>query len=92
MQDARHALRDGGCRHRLPRPGDAGGLRRALPGVRPRLLCVLRSHGDAEYDGLAAWWRDELGVEPIDISALRTYNAGSESFRKESEAYEYADH
>ncbi|MCB0049373.1 MAG: hypothetical protein KDE24_07510, partial [Caldilinea sp.] len=36
---------------RLPRPGDAGGLRRALPGVRPRLLCVLRSHGDAEYDG-----------------------------------------
>lgn len=42
---------------------------------------------------LAAWWRDELGVEQIDIKrALRTYNAGSESFRKESEAYEYADH
>ena len=40
---------------------------------------------------LAAWWREELGMEPVDIKrALRTYNAGSESFRKESEAYEYA--
>lgn len=40
---------------------------------------------------LTAWWLEELRVEPVDIKrALRTYNAGSESFRKESEAYEYA--
>jgi coenzyme F420-reducing hydrogenase gamma subunit len=40
---------------------------------------------------LAAWWREQLGMEPEEIKrALRTYNAGSESFRKESEAYEYA--
>ena len=40
---------------------------------------------------LANWWREQLGMEPDEIKrALRTYNAGSESFRKESEAYEYA--
>lgn len=40
---------------------------------------------------LAAWWCAELGMAPDEIKrALRTYNAGSESFRKESEAYEYA--
>jgi sulfhydrogenase subunit delta len=40
---------------------------------------------------LATWWREQLGMEPEEIKrALRTYNAGSESFRKESEAYEYA--
>jgi coenzyme F420-reducing hydrogenase gamma subunit len=40
---------------------------------------------------LTAWWREQLGMEPEVIQrALRTYNAGSEAFRKESEAYEYA--
>ena len=40
---------------------------------------------------LATWWREQLGMEPEAIKrALRTYNAGSEAFRKESEAYEYA--
>ncbi len=40
---------------------------------------------------LTAWWREQLGMAPEAIQrALRTYNAGSEAFRKESEAYEYA--
>ncbi|HAJ34675.1 MAG TPA: oxidoreductase [Chloroflexi bacterium] len=40
---------------------------------------------------LTAWWREQLGMEPETIRrALRTYNAGSEAFRKESEVYEHA--
>ncbi len=34
MQAARHGVRDGGAGYSLPRPGNAGGLRRALPGLR----------------------------------------------------------
>ncbi len=42
---------------------------------------------------LMAWWRQQLGVEQDGIvRALRTYNSGAEAFRKESEAYEHADH
>jgi len=40
---------------------------------------------------LMAWWREQLGASPDAIvRALRTYNAGSEAFRRESEAYEHA--
>lgn len=40
---------------------------------------------------LMAWWHEQLGASPDTIvRALRTYNAGSEAFRRESEAYEYA--
>ena len=35
----------------VPRPGDAGRLRRDLPGLRPRLLRLLRPDGDAEHRG-----------------------------------------
>ncbi|MBW7884188.1 MAG: oxidoreductase [Caldilineaceae bacterium] len=41
---------------------------------------------------LTAWWRSQLGVSPANVvRALRTFNAFSEPFRKESEAYEYAE-
>ncbi|GIV68303.1 oxidoreductase [Caldilinea sp.] len=40
---------------------------------------------------LMTWWREQLGASPQTIvRALRTYNAGNEVFRKESEAYEHA--
>jgi hypothetical protein len=40
---------------------------------------------------LTAWWRRHLDLEDADIlRALRTFNAYSEAFRKESEAYEHA--
>lgn len=41
---------------------------------------------------LTAWWRSQLGVSPANVvRALRSFNAFSEPFRKESEAYEYAE-
>ena len=46
---ARHRLRDGRARHTVPRPGHPRGLRRALPGLQPRLLRLLRPDGDAEH-------------------------------------------
>ena len=48
VQAARQCLRHGRPRHALPRPGDPCRLRRALPGLRPRLLRLLRADGDAE--------------------------------------------
>ena len=36
-------------RDAVPRPGDPRRLRRALPGVQPRLLRLLRADGDAEH-------------------------------------------
>jgi coenzyme F420-reducing hydrogenase gamma subunit len=42
---------------------------------------------------LSDWWQAKLGVEPHAIvRAFRTYNAGSELFRRESERYDHADH
>ncbi|NDJ59577.1 MAG: oxidoreductase [Chloroflexi bacterium] len=41
---------------------------------------------------LSAWWR-RLGVaDPQLMRAFRSFNAGAEAFRKESEAHEHADH
>ena len=48
---ARHRLRHRRARDAVPRPGDARRLRRALPGVQPRLLRLLRPDGDAEHRG-----------------------------------------
>ena len=39
----------GGARNRLPGTRHAGGMRRALPQLRPRLLRLLRAHGDAQH-------------------------------------------
>ena len=47
VQAARHRVRDGRPRHALPGPGHARRLRRDLPGLRPRLLRLLRPDGDA---------------------------------------------
>jgi coenzyme F420-reducing hydrogenase gamma subunit len=42
---------------------------------------------------LSDWWRHQLGQDDDTIRrAFRTYNAGSELFRRESERYEHADH
>ena len=48
---AGHTCVHGGARDALPRPGDAGRLRRAVPVVRPGLLRLLRADGDAEHRG-----------------------------------------
>ena len=49
VQAARHDLRHGGTRDAVPRPGDAGWLRRHLPRTRTRLLRVLRTDGHAPH-------------------------------------------
>ncbi len=54
VQGARHALRDGRGWDALPRPGDAGGLRRDLSRVRPGLLRLLRPDGVPEHQGAGA--------------------------------------
>ena len=63
VQGARHAVRDGRARHAVPRPGHAGGLRRDLPGLRPRLLRLLRPDGDARTSPRSPRQWQELGVE-----------------------------
>ena len=45
LQAARHLVRHGGPRHPVPRAGHPGRLRRHLPGLRPRLLRLLRPGG-----------------------------------------------
>ena len=57
VQAARQRLRHGRARHRLPRPGHPRRLRRDLPGLRPRLLRLLRAQGDAEHRAPCAGWR-----------------------------------
>ena len=51
MQAGRDHLRDGGARHAVPRPGDAGRVRGSLPILHARLLRLLRPHGDPEHRG-----------------------------------------
>ncbi len=48
MQEPRHPVRDGLPRHPVSRPDHPGGLRRALPGLQPGLLRLLRPGRDAE--------------------------------------------
>ena len=49
VQAPRDHLRHGCSRDAVPRAGHAGRLRRDLPGVRARLLRLLRPDGDAEH-------------------------------------------
>ena len=82
MQTARHGLRDG-AGHRLPRPRDACGLRRDLPGVPARLLWLFRPDGDAEHR--MRWPKSgSAGREPSAdlVRAFRTFNAAAEPFRE----------
>ena len=51
VQASRDRLRRGDRRLRLPRPGDPDRLRRALPGLRPGLLCLLRTEGVGQRAG-----------------------------------------
>ncbi len=76
VQAPRHRLRDGRARHAVPRAGDARRLRRALPGLRPRLLRLLRPDGDAEHrlarrGSSTVLGMGERGVERV----FRTFNA-----------------
>ena len=86
VQAARHRLRHGRARDAVPRPGHARRLRRALPGLRPRLLRLLRPDGDAEHrlaDAAAAacsaWTTAD--VERV----FRTFNADAPAFREAAE-------
>ena len=49
VQAARQRLRHGGARHAVPRSGHPGRLRRAVPGVRPGLLRLLRPAGHPQH-------------------------------------------
>ena len=57
VQAPGHGLRDGRPRHALPRAGDPGRLRRALPVLPARLLRLLRPGGVAEHRLLGSWWQ-----------------------------------
>ena len=63
VQAARQRLRHGRARHALPRAGHARRLRRALPGVQPRLLRLLRADGDAEHAVARPRWLQRLGAD-----------------------------
>ena len=81
-------LRDGGARHAVPRTGDARRLRRALPGLRPRLLRLLRPEGDAQHRvARAAGWPRSAWTSAALQRVYRTFNADAEPFRKESERH-----
>ena len=91
VQAARHGVRDGGARHAVPRAGHAGRLRRALPGLRARLLRLLRARGDAEHrrrsaaGGSSGWAR--RGPSSCAPSAPST--PGRPAFRTASDAHEH---
>ena len=83
VQAAGHRLRDGGARHALPRAGHPGRLRRALPGLRPRLLRLLRPGGDAEHRGArpTGGRSSSASTRPDLVRAFRTFNAWAAPFR-----------
>ena len=57
-------------------PGHARRLRRALPGLRPRLLRLLRPDGDAEHRRRSARGWTRLGATTVDlVRVYRTFNA-----------------
>ncbi len=86
VQAARQRLRDGRPRDAVPRAGHARRLRRALPGLRPRLLRLLRPDGDAEH-GLADAQLQVLGVDERGCRRVfRTFNADAPAFRESVDA------
>ena len=90
VQAAGHRLRDGRARHAVPGPGDARRLRRAVPGLRPRLLRLLRPEGDAEHVVARASRGSALGQSRPRRSCARSApstRAPSPS-AKESEAHD----
>ena len=83
VQAARRRLRHGRARDAVPRPGDARGLRRALPRVRPRLLRLLRADGDAEHRRARAAAAHASACSELDVERVfRTFNANAEPFRE----------
>ena len=76
VQAARRPVRDGHARRAVPRPGDARRLRRALPGLRARLLRLLRAEGDARtFPRCAPGGRGPLGRDERTVDrALATFN------------------
>ncbi len=80
--DLRHDLRTGGARDALPGAGDAGGVRRHLPRLRPRVLRLLRPGRVSEAAG-ARGSVAALGAGPEELSrALRGVNAWAPGFRE----------
>ena len=76
VQGPRNGLPARRSRHAVPRAGDAGGLRGALPVGRPRLLRLLRSGRHCEHRLARSPSCSPAGVEPVDVSRLfRTFNA-----------------
>ena len=73
-------------------PGDARRLRRALPGVRPRLLRLLRPDGDAEHGRRSRGGCAALGMRERDVERVfRTFNADAEPFRARARRHELSD-
>ncbi len=73
------ALRDGRARDAVPRPGDTGRVRRALPALRPRLLRLLRAEGAGEHGGAlrpVARARRERAAAPARVPRHHRQRAG----------------
>ncbi len=88
VQAARGRLRSRGVRPALPRPGDPGGVQRALPVVPPGLFRVFGPKETPNTSSLSTWWL-KGGVSPEELVRLfRSFNAGADAFRKESEIHE----
>ena len=78
-------LCDGRPRQRPAWAGHPGRLRRALPGLRPRLLRLLRADGDARTLRAGAA-TGALGMDPRESCArLRTFNASASRSAGQSE-------
>ncbi len=76
VQAAGHRVRDGRPRHALPGPGHARRLRRDLPGLRPRLLRLLRADGEPQHRRAERAHGASSAASEIDIVRVyRTFNA-----------------
>ena len=72
----------------LPGPGHAGGLRCAVPGVQPGCYGCFGPQDSANTASLAQRLLDG-GMRPVEVQRFfRTFNAGAEAFRAESQRHE----
>ena len=88
VQAPRHDVRDRLEGRPVPRPGDAGRLRRALPRLRARLLRVLRPEGAAERRRARRAPARAGRRRPAAPRAFRGITGNTREFRKESVLHE----
>ena len=77
-------VRAGCAWHRVPRPRDAGRMRRAVPVRRPRLLWLFRAGRGANTDALAGHLLEQ-GMDPADaVRLFSTYYTGNAVFGRQA--------